>query len=144
MKRLRACRIMIPAMKPTPGRHARPRRRLSPPAQQRSPQRSDPQPAAFSVVEATIPDMQQAMREGRVTSRQMVEQYLQRIALYEDKLNAVMTVNPKALEEADRLDQEHKRRQGPRPAARHPDRAQGQHPHHRHADHRRRDRVRRV
>jgi len=38
----------------------------------------------------------------------MVEQYLQRIALYEDKLNAVMTVNSKALEEADRLDREHK------------------------------------
>src|SRR5688572_28685221 len=64
--------------------------------------------APFSVVEATIPDMQKAMREGRTSSRQMVEQYLQRIALYEEKLNAVMAVNPKALEEADRLDQEHK------------------------------------
>ena len=62
----------------------------------------------FSVVEATIPDMQKAMREGRTSSRRMVEQYLQRIALYEDKLNAVIAVNPKALEEADRLDQEHK------------------------------------
>jgi amidase len=48
------------------------------------------------------------MEEGRVTSRQLVEQYLQRIGLYEDKLNAVMAVNPKALEEADRLDQERK------------------------------------
>src|SRR5688500_2732194 len=67
-----------------------------------------PNDAPFSVVEATIPDMQKAMREGRTSSRQMVEQYLQRIALYEDKLNAVMTVNPKALEEADRLDQERK------------------------------------
>jgi len=64
--------------------------------------------APFSVVEATIPDMQRAMQEGRVTSRQIVEQYLLRIALYEDKLNAVMTVNPKALQEADRLDQERK------------------------------------
>ena len=32
--------------------------------------------AAFSVVEKTIPEMQRAMREGRVTSRQLVEQYL--------------------------------------------------------------------
>src|SRR5687767_7677328 len=64
--------------------------------------------APFSVVEATIPDMQKAMREGRTSSRQMVEQYLQRIALYEDQLNAVMAVNPKALEEAERLDHEHK------------------------------------
>lgn len=67
-------------------------------------------PAPFSVVEATIPDMQRAMAEGRVTSRQIVEQYLQRIALYEDKLNAAITINPRALEDADRLDGE--RRQG--------------------------------
>ena len=64
--------------------------------------------APFSVVEKTIPDMQQAMADGRVTSRQIVEQYLQRIALYEDRFNAVMTVNAKALEEADRLDAERK------------------------------------
>jgi len=69
----------------------------------------NPTPAApFSVVEATIPEMQQAMRDGRTSSRHMVEQYLQRIALYNSKFNAVITVNPKALEEADRLDQEHK------------------------------------
>ncbi len=36
---------------------------------------SAPPPAAlFSVVEATIPDMQKAMQEGRITSRQIVEQ----------------------------------------------------------------------
>lgn len=68
-----------------------------------------PPPAApFSVVEATIPDMQKAMQDGRVTSRQIVEQYLVRIALYNDQLNAVVTVNPKSLQEADRLDQERK------------------------------------
>jgi len=52
--------------------------------------------------------MQKAMQDGRITSRQIVEQYLQRIGLYEDRLNAVMAVNPKALVEADRLDQERK------------------------------------
>src|SRR6187549_3808726 len=62
----------------------------------------------FSVVEATIPEMQKAMLDGRTSSRHVVEQYLQRIALYNSKFNAVITVNPKALEEADRLDQEHK------------------------------------
>lgn len=68
-----------------------------------------PQPAApFSVVEATIPEMQKAMQEGRTSSRHLVEQYLQRLALYNDKINAVITVNPKALEEANRLDQERK------------------------------------
>ena len=65
----------------------------------------NPAPAApFSVVEATIPEMQQAMLDGRTSSRHMVEEYLQRIALYNSKFNAVITVNPKALEEADRLD----------------------------------------
>ena len=72
-----------------------------------SPPAATPQPR-FSVVEAAIPDMQKAMEEGRISSRGLVEQYLTRIALYEDKLNAVITVNPKALEEADRLDQERK------------------------------------
>jgi amidase len=60
----------------------------------------------FTVVEATIPDMQRAMEDGRITSRQLVEAYLQRIALYEDKINAVITVNPNALADADRLDRE--------------------------------------
>ncbi|HEX7153780.1 MAG TPA: amidase family protein [Thermoanaerobaculia bacterium] len=60
----------------------------------------------FNVVEATIPDMQLALREGRVTSRQLVTSYLLRIATYEDRLNAIVTVNPRALEEADRLDRE--------------------------------------
>ena len=60
----------------------------------------------FSVVEASIPDMQAALKEGRVTSRELVTQYLVRIATYDAKLHAVMTVNPKALEEADTLDRE--------------------------------------
>ena len=62
----------------------------------------------FSVVEASFSDMQRAMAEGRVTSRQLVEQYLQRIALYEERVNATLAVNAKALEEADRLDAERK------------------------------------
>jgi len=64
--------------------------------------------APFNVVEATIPEMQKAMLDGRTSSRHLVEQYLQRIALYNDKFNALITVNPKALDEADRLDQERK------------------------------------
>ena len=60
----------------------------------------------FSVVEATIPQMQQALREHRVTSHELVQQYLTRIALYEDRLNAVMYVNPSAFAEADQLDRE--------------------------------------
>jgi amidase len=70
------------------------------------------QPAApaakdpFSVVEATIPQMQAAMEQHRASSREIVQQYLTRMAIYEDRLNAVITVNPKALEEADARDRE--------------------------------------
>ena len=60
----------------------------------------------FTVVETTIPEMQAAMKAGRVTSRQIVQQYLLRIALYEYKLHATITVNPKALELADERDRE--------------------------------------
>src|SRR5687768_9895458 len=60
----------------------------------------------FNVVEATIPEMQEAMAKGQVTSRQLVEQYLIRIAIYEDRLNAALAVNPQALDEADALDRE--------------------------------------
>ncbi|MBM3739260.1 MAG: amidase [Acidobacteria bacterium] len=63
----------------------------------------------FTVVEATIANMQTALRKKQVTSRQLVEQYLIRIATYEDQLNAVISVNPKALDEADRLDRERAR-----------------------------------
>jgi amidase len=64
------------------------------------------QPVPFSVIEATIPDMQNAMRERRITSRQIVQQYLDRIAKYEDRLNAIITLNPRALDEADARDRE--------------------------------------
>jgi amidase len=60
----------------------------------------------FTVVEATIPEMQAALRAGTVTSRDLVTQYLTRIAMYEDKLNAAITVNPRVLEEADERDRE--------------------------------------
>lgn len=65
-----------------------------------------PAPKPFTVVEATISEMQEAMKQGRTTSREIVLQYLTRIATYEDKLNAIITVNPHALEEAEALDRE--------------------------------------
>src|SRR5262245_33671310 len=67
---------------------------------------AEPRDRGFTVVEATIPELQAALRSGRITSRALVLQYLARIATYEDKLNAVITVNPRALEEADVLDRE--------------------------------------
>ena len=63
----------------------------------------------FNVVEAGIADMQSAMASGRVTSRELVQQYLTRIATYDKKLNAVVTVNPNALREAEERDRERHR-----------------------------------
>jgi len=60
----------------------------------------------FSVVEASISDMRTALEQGRVTSRELVTQYFTRIAMYEDKLHAAITVNRNALQEADALDRE--------------------------------------
>jgi amidase len=60
----------------------------------------------FTVVEATIPEMQAAMKAGRLTSRQLVEQYLTRIALYEHRLHAALAINPHALDDAAALDRE--------------------------------------
>ncbi|HJO11845.1 MAG: amidase family protein [Gammaproteobacteria bacterium] len=67
------------------------------------------QEGRFNVVEATIPEMQRAMEEGQITSRELVEAHLLRIALYEERVNAVIAVNANALVDADRLDQERAR-----------------------------------
>lgn len=73
-------------------------------AQTRPP--ATPAKQSFTVVESTIREMQAAMEQGRITSREIVLQYLTRIATYEDKLNAVIVVNPHALEEAEARDRE--------------------------------------
>jgi amidase len=64
-----------------------------------------PRPAApFTVVEASITDLRSALEQKRTTSREIVLQYLTRIAKYEDRINAIITVNPDALAIADSLD----------------------------------------
>ncbi len=57
-------------------------------------------------MEAGIPELQAALRDGRTTSRQIVTQYLIRMAIYENALNATLAVNPDALTAADVLDRE--------------------------------------
>jgi amidase len=70
--------------------------------------RPAPTPARrpFSVVEATIPELRVALEQGRVTSKEIVRQYLLRIATLEDILHAAITVNPRALEVAEERDRE--------------------------------------
>src|SRR5689334_533631 len=64
------------------------------------------QPRPFTVVETSIADMRRALEQKRTTSHEIVRQYLDRIAKYEDRLHAVITVNPRALPIADSLDRE--------------------------------------
>lgn len=62
---------------------------------------------SFHLLETTIDDVHAAFRSGRLTCRQLVDLYLKRIAAYDQagpRLNAMQTVNPRALEEAERLD----------------------------------------
>jgi amidase len=67
-----------------------------------------PRPASqpFTVVEAGIPEMRAALESGRITSRELVVQYLTRIGLYEDQFHAIVTVNLHVLEEAAQRDRE--------------------------------------
>src|SRR5688572_18922396 len=61
----------------------------------------------FHLIEATIDDVHRAYRDGRLTAHQLVQLYLSRIEAYDKtaaSINAIITVNPKAIEEADRLD----------------------------------------
>jgi Asp-tRNA(Asn)/Glu-tRNA(Gln) amidotransferase A subunit family amidase len=73
-----------------------------------------PTAVPFNVVGATIAETQQAIRDGRTTCRAVVEAYLRRIAVYDQKpmnglrLNAIVTVNPDALAEADACDRNFK------------------------------------
>jgi Asp-tRNA(Asn)/Glu-tRNA(Gln) amidotransferase A subunit family amidase len=70
----------------------------------------------FDLQTATLADIQAAMDAGALTSEKLVQLYLNRIAAYDQKgpkLNAMITVNPKALDEARALDAE-RRAKGPR------------------------------
>ncbi len=71
----------------------------------------------FNVVEATIAEIHAAMRSGRLTSRQLVRIYLKRIEELDQKtrLNSIVVINPRALEDADKLDAEFRRTRKLRP-----------------------------
>jgi len=63
--------------------------------------------SGFEVTEATIDDVESALRAGRVTCRDVVLAYLARIRAYDKigpALNAVQSMNPHVLDQADRLD----------------------------------------
>ena len=73
--------------------------------------RSAPIPVseAFDAFEKTIPELQSAMASRSVSSKQVVAAYLARVAEYDHRgpqLNAMVTLNPRALATAEALDGE--------------------------------------
>jgi Asp-tRNA(Asn)/Glu-tRNA(Gln) amidotransferase A subunit family amidase len=68
---------------------------------------TSPAQQPFQVEEATIAGIHEAMRGGRLTCRQLVSAYLERIGAYDKRgpaINALVVVNPRALDVADSLD----------------------------------------
>ena len=66
-----------------------------------------PPPRTFRVVEATTDDVRSALASKEITCHALVDQYIKRIEAYDKSgpsLNAVQTINRRAVEEADRLD----------------------------------------
>src|ERR1043166_4634474 len=75
-----------------------------------------PRTTPVEVVEKSIPELADAMESGSVTSRALVQAYFARIDAYDHAgpaLNAMIALNPRALDEADALDRERSTR-GPR------------------------------
>ena len=73
------------------------------------PEHAYAQAAAFSLEEATVSSIHAALAKRAITCRQVVRGYLDRIEAYDDKgpaINAIISVNPRALEIAERMDRE--------------------------------------
>ena len=67
--------------------------------------------AGLNIETATIADLNAAFADGTLTSEQLVSAYLKRIEAYDKQgpaINAIITLNKKALDEARQLDAERK------------------------------------
>lgn len=66
-------------------------------------------PAQFQLVEATIDEIHDAMKNGEITSQELVERYFERIEAYDNdgpNLNSIITLNENASERAAELDEQ--------------------------------------
>src|SRR3954471_13822090 len=64
----------------------------------------------FHVMETTVAEVHAAIKAKKLTAHQLVQMYLDRIAAYDLKgpeIRCIVTVNPEALAEADKLDAEY-------------------------------------
>ncbi len=60
------------------------------------------------LIETTVAELQMKMKSGEISSRKLVEKYLERIRNVDPKLNSVIETNPDALKIAEDLDRERK------------------------------------
>src|SRR5688572_14947871 len=61
----------------------------------------------FNIIEATIESVHSAYQSGQLTAQRLVQMYLDRIEAFDKKgpaINAIISINPLALGEAERLD----------------------------------------
>ena len=113
---------------------------LCPPSAQAQGRNAPP----FEIVETSIDEIHAAFKAGKLTAHQLVQRYLDRIDAYDKRgptINSVITINPQALAEADRLDAAYQGVGPRRPAAWHSDPGQGRDRYGRHADNARHARI---
>ena len=64
--------------------------------------------AEFTLEGSTVPDIQKAINQGLLSSKKLVQMYLDRIAAYDGSpglnLNSIIALNPNALAQAAALD----------------------------------------
>src|SRR6266550_7087392 len=72
-------------------------------------QRSAFAAGGFDFVEKSIPELQDAMAAGQLTSKRLVMGYLDRIQSLNSLLNSVIETNPNAISIAQHLDNERRR-----------------------------------
>ena len=68
----------------------------------------NPVALGFDLNAATIPDLQQRMDHGRLTSVRLTVAYLRRIDAIDGKIHSVISLNPRALAEAAASDARHR------------------------------------
>ncbi len=74
--------------------------------QEQTPDRVGPASHRVDIVEATIWDLSNALNDGRVTSRELVQMYLDRINRYEGRVNATAAISESAMADATYWDRE--------------------------------------
>jgi len=67
---------------------------------------------SFQIVETSIDEIHAAYKANQLTAHQLVQMYLDRIQAYDQRgpaVNCIITINPQALDQADKLDAAYKR-----------------------------------